>query len=335
VTVPADAVSLTIELQDVSPALADVDLYVRKGLAPEVSAGDVVADASSAGAASAERIVLDAASTQPLEPGDYYVRVALFTRFTAVTGRIVATVETSQGVSSTDAPVVAAVLHAADQGASAVAPGQLVSIYGSNLGSETGVQAALDSNGRIPVTVNGVTVYFNGVAAPILFDRADQVNVQVPYELAGASTAVVTVVRGGRSSQAFNVAVANAAPQIFRHFDGTDRGVVFNRNGSVNSADATAARGEIVVFYVTGQGVVSPAMQTGALAQTSAYPIEPVTVTIGGADAEVLFAGIPPGLAGVMQVNARVPAGSVASPEALVTVKVGATESRAARMAVE
>jgi uncharacterized protein (TIGR03437 family) len=64
-------------------------------------------------------------------------------------------------------------------------------------------------------------------------------------------------------------------------------------------------------------------------------PVGEVSVTIGGADAEILFAGVPLGLAGVMQVNARVPAGSVASPDALVTVRVGDSESRAARLAIQ
>lgn len=83
---------------------------------------------------------------------------------------------------------------------------------------------------------------------------------------------------------------------------------------------------------------LSGAGPPGALAQASAavsLPAAEVRVTIGGAEAEVLFAGIPPGLAGVMQVNARVPAGSVASSDALLSVQVGDAESRSARLAVE
>jgi uncharacterized protein (TIGR03437 family) len=335
VSAPPNAVSLTIELQDVNPASADLDLYVRRGAPPATSGGSVIADFSSTGGGSDERIVIDATSSPPLQAGDYYVRVALFTRFTPVTGRIVANIETRQDISSEHAPVIAAVLHAADQTGSALAPGQLVSIYGSNLGAETGLQPALDANGRIPVAVNGVTVHFNGIAAPILFNRADQINVQVPYEVAGAATTEVTVARNGLASASFTTGVAATSPQIFRYFDGTNRGVVFNQDGSLNSAEAPATRGEMVVFYVTGQGAVTPALQTGALAQSSsAVPAAKVAVRIGGADAEVVFAGIPVGLAGVMQVNARVPANSVVGSDALVTVRVGDTESRAARLAI-
>jgi uncharacterized protein (TIGR03437 family) len=337
VTVPANALSLTIELAGVSPPSADVDLYVRKEIPPAVASGSVTADFSSTGATSAERIVIDSQSSPPLQAGVYYVRLALYTRATAVAGQILANVETSQDGATQPAPSISSIVHAADQRASAVAPGQLVSVYGENLGPAAGVQPSLDANGRIPVTVNGVSVTFGGVPAPILYDSAGQVNVQVPYEIEGLASTAVVVTRDGFSSVPFNVAIAPVEPQIFRYFDGSDRGVVFNQDGAVNSPEVPAARGDIVVFYVTGQGALTPPMGTGELARQAAAPPIPaqqVRVTIGGADAEVLFAGAPAGLAGVMQVNARVPATSVSGADALVSVRVGSVESRAARLAI-
>jgi uncharacterized protein (TIGR03437 family) len=50
----------------------------------------------------------------------------------------------------------------------------------------------------------------------------------------------------------------------------------------------------------------------------------PVTLTIGGQQAQVLYAGGSPGsLAGLMQINARIPAGITAGDAVPVVLQVG------------
>jgi len=98
----------------------------------------------------------------------------------------------------------------------------------------------------------------------------------------------------------------------------------------VNSSANPAAAGSVVVIYATGEGQTMPAGIDGKFAAGPGYPAPelPVSVTIGGLPADVLYAGAAPTLvAGVMQVNARVPAG-VTSGDNAVTVTVGTASSQ-------
>jgi uncharacterized protein (TIGR03437 family) len=121
----------------------------------------------------------------------------------------------------------------------------------------------------------------------------------------------------------------SAAPGIFT-LDGSGKGPASaaNQDGSLNSAGNPVARGAIVTFYATGEGAVTPDGIDGKLSVAPfPTPTQKVTVQIGGQPADVLYAGAAPGLvAGLMQVNARVPQG--ASPGAAeVTVTVGSAVS--------
>lgn len=198
-----------------------------------------------------------------------------------------------------------------------VAPGELVSIYGTALGPLTGNAFAFDAKtGRLPVTGQGVTVTFNGIAAPLLFVRGDQVNVQVPYELQGGISAAVKVSVNGQDSDTLNVSLNPVALGLYPG--------VFNQDGTVNAATNPAAGGSIVVLYATGQGVTSPVSFSGTVA-AGFYPdpVAPVALQIGGADAQILFRGQAPGTTGVMQINARIPAGVSAGDKIPVKLTIG------------
>jgi hypothetical protein len=85
-------------------------------------------------------------------------------------------------------------------------------------------------------------------------------------------------------------------------------------------------------IQITGQGAVLPAAPTGTapaantpLSQLPA-PVLPLSVTVGGTPAQVLFVGIPPGLVGVTQVNFQIPANAQLGPQPVV-VTVGTVPS--------
>jgi uncharacterized protein (TIGR03437 family) len=206
--------------------------------------------------------------------------------------------------------VVTAVTNAASNLAGAVAPGELVVLYGAGL---AGVQ----------------TVLFNGVAGPLLYTTPGQVGVVAPYSVAGGSVQVVAE-SAAAASAPVTTAAALTAPGIFTA-DGSGRGhaSAINQDGTRNGPASAAPAGSVLSLYATGEGQTLPAGVDGKLAAMPLpQPLAPVAVTIGGIRAEVRYAGGAPGqIAGVLQVNVVVPAGLTGAVPVVLTV--GAVASQA------
>lgn len=215
------------------------------------------------------------------------------------------------------------VVNAFSGSGGAIAPGEVVSIFGEGLGPIVGVAQQFDAQtGLLPTSGPGVTVTLNGIPSPLFYVHSEQVNIQVPYELDGASEAILSVTVNGQPSEAKTLTVRPVHPGLFPR--------VWNEYGAVNSPDNPAAPGSVIVLYATGQGKTNPPSRTGGY-PTGVYPnpIADTVLLIGGVEAEILFRGQAPGTAGVMQVNAKVPetlARGVAVP---IVLKVGGIESQA------
>jgi uncharacterized protein (TIGR03437 family) len=152
-----------------------------------------------------------------------------------------------------------------------------------------------------------------------------QISCVVPYEVAGKATTQVVVEYKKVKGAAVAVPVVEAVPGLFSiNSTGTGPGAFLNENNSVNSAANLLERGKIAIFYGTGEGQTTPGGVTGLPATTTfPKPLLPVTATIGGKSAEVLYYGAAPYMvAGVIQVNARVPT-DIAAGNAEVIIKVG------------
>jgi len=224
---------------------------------------------------------------------------------------------------------VAGVANGASNQLGAISPGLVVVIYGSGLGPAQLVQYQVGANGLVPTTLAGTTVYFNGAAAPVLYSSATQVAAVVPYNLAG-SLEQVYVQYQGQTSLPVNLSVASMTPAIFTLGSGTGQAAAINnKDGSVNGAANPAKVGDYVQFYITGVGQTNPPGVDGLpngvpLPQLSAT----VTATIGGKPANVTFSGGAPGaVAGVIQVNAQIPAGITAG-NAPVVITVGTSNTQ-------
>jgi len=202
------------------------------------------------------------------------------------------------------------------------APGEIVAIYGTGLGPAAGVGSTFDSSAALPVSSVGVSVAISGLAAPLYYVSSGQVNVQIPYELDGQQQASVSVSYNGATSRGEGIQIAARAPRLYPF--------IFNQDGSTNSAGNPAAAGSIVVLFATGLGVTSPPSVTGKAA-VAPYPgpASPVRVLIDGQDGTILFAGLAPGTAGVMQVNVGLPAGIAANPAADVILTLGTARTQA------
>ncbi|OFV98767.1 MAG: hypothetical protein A3H28_01320 [Acidobacteria bacterium RIFCSPLOWO2_02_FULL_61_28] len=211
----------------------------------------------------------------------------------------------------------------------AVAPGKIATIFGAGIGPNQGVGAQLDSSGRVSTSTAEAQVFFDGIPAPLYFVRADQVNAQVPYAIAGRTSTQLQVQYRGALTSPVTLLVAEAAPGIFAQSGGSGQGAILNQDTTPNSSANPAPRGSVVVVYATGEGQTTPAGSDGRLAEVPfPLPLLPVSLEIGGLAADVLFAGSAPGFAGLLQVNARIPPGVTPGAAVPVLLRVGGASSQ-------
>ncbi len=207
-----------------------------------------------------------------------------------------------------------------------LSPGEIASIFGTGLGPVTAATATPDSAGVMPSLLGETRILFDGVAAPLLYTQDLQVNFIVPYAIAGKEATVMQTEYRGVKSAPLTLAVADAIPGIFMTGTGASaRPAVFHADWSLNSPSNPVAKGQAVIFYLTGEGQTQPAGADGKLA-LAAYPqpLLPVTVAIGGLSARVDYAGAAPSyVAGLMQVNAFVPDAAPSGAAVPVVIKVG------------
>jgi uncharacterized protein (TIGR03437 family) len=172
-------------------------------------------------------------------------------------------------------------------------------------------------------------VLFDGVPAALVAVAPGRIDAQAPYETAGRAVVEVEVRCGDGVRARAEAAIAEAAPGIFTAGGGTGQALALNQDGSLNSEANPAPKGSIVSFFATGEGRLAPAAATGVPAQAPyGKPVLPVRLSIGRQEVEILYAGAAPGLVGVMQINARMPAGFVPTGALAVELTVGAARSQ-------
>ncbi|MCU0246590.1 MAG: hypothetical protein MUC42_08445, partial [Bryobacter sp.] len=220
-------------------------------------------------------------------------------------------------------------VHAATNQEGAVAPGEIVTLYGSGLGPVTGRAGAL-SQGSMPLALEGVELRFDGLAAPLFYVSETQINAQVPYRVAGRARVQVEAKYQGFTRFRGAVDLVDAAPGLFLVGGASTQCAALNQDGSLNGAGNPAAVGSIVVLYATGEGLTDPMATEGRpAAPPLAKPTLPVRVELNGIATQILYAGAAPGFAGLMQINIRVPATGVRTGNVPVTLKVGSYSSPA------
>ena len=242
-------------------------------------------------------------------------------------------------------PVVKTMLNSASYASGAVAPGEMVTIFadaGGAIGPDTGVALTPDMviDNKLPTVLGGVRVLFNGIAAPMIYAGASQINTIVPYEIAGSTDLRVTVEYNGQTSAPFAAQTVAAQPALFTATaTGIGQGAVGQYDGrgnymGMNSADNPVLRGSVITLYATGEGKTSsPLTGTVTSAQASApYTPQPQfapSVLIDGQPATVVFYGEVPGVvAGMMQINVIVPQNSRAG-SVPVSISLGTAYSQA------
>ena len=215
------------------------------------------------------------------------------------------------------------VVNAASFASGPIAPGEIISIFGTGLGPETPARGVVGpETGRLPVALESVSVLLGGEPSPLLYVGETQINAQVPYEIAGRSSVQLAVSYGSIDSPRATLAVSPARPALFL-IPGSRSAIVLNEDGRLNSASQPARLGESVTLFGTGQGETSPPSGTGQMAPVmSAHRIEEVSVMVGGSAAEVVSAGLAPGFAGVFLIQVRIPDTATTGEETPVSVTI-------------
>jgi uncharacterized protein (TIGR03437 family) len=235
-------------------------------------------------------------------------------------------------------PVVQAVVNASSYAGGGVAPGELVTIFGEHLGPQTAAGMTVDASGRVPSIASNTVVLFDGIVAPMVYASATQVSAIAPYRV-NSETTNVQVVYQGVASDALSVPVTGSAPGVFTmDASGAGAAIVVNQDGTINSAGNPAPAGSVIFFYATGTGGMNPQPIDGTVVTTASLPQSgaPVTATIGGQTAQVMYAGGAPGMVlGVMQINLKVPAGVGGDAVPLVISANGASSQAGISVAVK
>jgi uncharacterized protein (TIGR03437 family) len=190
------------------------------------------------------------------------------------------------------------VVSAASYQGGGVAPGELIAIFGSNLGPAILQQPAVGATGVVDTVAGGTRVLFDGTAAPIIYAVSGQVSAVVPFAIQGHASTELQVEFQGELSASVTIPVVNAVPALFTaNSTGKGPASAFNQDAST------------VVIYATGGGAMTPAVPDGAtIFSTLSTLVQPISARIGGVDAPVLYAGVAPGsVAGVLQINLAIP----------------------------
>ncbi len=228
--------------------------------------------------------------------------------------------------------VITSVVNSADYHSGSVTAGQIVTLFGSGIGPQNTANLQLDSNGRVSSYLGDTQVLFNGVAAPLLVALSHQLNAVVPESVAGNSSVDVVVTHGGHVSSTWTSPVSTADPALFTMgASGQGQAAALNSDGTLNGKTNPAARGTFVTLFGSGFGEWNQLVPDGAvIGSTPPSTKTPVSVTIGGSDAKVLYAGGAPGLVnGVVAVVAVIPNDVAAGDAVSVVVTVGDKSSPA------
>jgi uncharacterized protein (TIGR03437 family) len=187
------------------------------------------------------------------------------------------------------APVMApvSVVNALSGRGGAVAPGERVRVLGSGFGGPIAAEVRVDAR-----------------VVPVLVSDPGDLTVQIPEDLAGASSARLEVWVAGQVVGGSDLGIAAAAPGVLPF--------VLNQDGSVNGAGHRAAAGSAILLFVTGQGQLS-----------QARPALPLAADFAGVTAEIAGAEAAGGAPGVVYVVVRIPGGFLAGGDVPLVLSVG------------
>jgi uncharacterized protein (TIGR03437 family) len=260
------------------------------------------------------------------------------------------TINVSLVVSLPSQPAITAIVNGASQRVGSLSPGELITIYGANIGPPNPISLTLTPAGMISTNLGSTAVLFDGVAAPLLYVSPTQINAIVPYEMGGRVQMTVSVSREGVSSNPVQIRGSETSLAVFTvDSSGQGQAAVLNQNGSVNGPANPAARSSTISIFATGEGQLSPPGATGSVTSLKSPAPKPLAgpatlvFRINNADgtttdvpAQITYAAEAPGLvSGIMQVNAVVPPNIPAGSQTILLGLGSASASPATTVQVQ
>jgi uncharacterized protein (TIGR03437 family) len=237
------------------------------------------------------------------------------------------------------------VLNSASYTTQGVAPGSIVSIFGTNLAASTAAASAIP----LPTALSDVTsVTFNGIAAGLYFVSQNQINAQLPFNVlpsgqdSGMATIVVT--RSSGTSAPQNVNVAPASPGIFTTTaNGLGQAFAYDNTtgalaapggaaiGGFTTAPISVSSGHALIVACTGLGSVTPSIDNyvaasdGILRNTLLQP----TVLIGGVQAQFVYSVLSPQFVSEYQIGVVPAPGTPTGDAVSLQIRIGGVTTTA------
>jgi uncharacterized protein (TIGR03437 family) len=226
-------------------------------------------------------------------------------------------------------PGLASVANGVTMAGGSVAPGGIVTAFGWNLGPAEEVLMEMDGE-SVSTSLAGTRALLDDMPAPLISVTERRVTALVPYELSNRSEIKMEIEVDGERSNSVTVPVAATSPDIFT-MDGSGQGqsLTLNEDGTLNSSWRPAREMSVVRFFAAGLGLTEPAGISGRLATDPlSRPLAPISVWIGGIEAELLYAGMAMGLLqNVFEIVARVPGATEKGPAVPIVLRAGDADS--------
>jgi uncharacterized protein (TIGR03437 family) len=220
----------------------------------------------------------------------------------------------------------------------ALAPGSIASVFGSNLAATVDRAAQLP----LPTVLADSQSDISERAAPLFYASPAQVNVQIPWESEATPQGTLTVSVRDDDSSPVSFALTTYSPGIFSvDSSGSGQGAILNANTASLAAPADAfpgsrpaQRGDYISIFCTGLGPVAEHPPTGTPASGPTSTTATPAVLVGGASAAVSYSGLAPGFVGLYQVDVQVPFGSVEGDSVPVGLVIGGIASNIVTIAI-
>ena len=238
-----------------APATQTVAVTISNGSLPFTAAATVpagapgwlsVTPASGTATQTATNLTI-AVNPQGLNAGTYNGTITITSQGAGNSPQIIAVTYT---VTAIPTPTITFVRNAANAEIMPIAPGEVISIFGINLGPATAVTT--NTSVDFPALLSDTQVLFDNIPAAMWYTSATQINAIVPYEIAGRASTLMQVLYKGTPSSSLNLQIAAAAPGMFVNTSG--QVAAFNQTGTVNGSSSPAPKGSVLQIFATGEG---------------------------------------------------------------------------------